>query len=381
MAKLPRVTQSILASTGGEVGVFGSAQANGGPGTISANIATIMSLPAWQAGWQLATEGSSKFPCLEEMNGVDFVVTQQLAYLFQQGIPEYDAGTTYYANSLCMAVGTTQLYASVTNGNQGNSLGNPTYWTLLADLSLIGATELFTGGISTGSANAQVVTPLTPSSGFTPTNGQTVAFTAGFTNTTALTLNFGGTGIKNTYVNHGSGPVLTTGGEVQATDSVFATYNSSLPGYVITSSLPLGTAANKAASDNTKATVASVSGATVTNNFISAADTVGTSKDSGFGSASILGAGVGFAGGTGVIGRATNVASITRTAAGHYDIVYTSSLANGANPYISVGFTNPGSGISWAITAQSTTGISIQTYNLTGSPVDPSYVCVTIFAN
>jgi hypothetical protein len=43
----------------------------------------------------------------------------------------------------------------------------------------------------------------------------------------------------------------------------------------------LGTAAAKAASDNTKTTVASVSGSTVLNNLIKAADTAGTIADSG----------------------------------------------------------------------------------------------------
>jgi hypothetical protein len=44
----------------------------------------------------------------------------------------------------------------------------------------------------------------------------------------------------------------------------------------------LGTAAAKAASDNTKADLASVSGATVTGNLVKAADTAGTIIDAGF---------------------------------------------------------------------------------------------------
>lgn len=52
----------------------------------------------------------------------------------------------------------------------------------------------------------------------------------------------------------------------------------------------LGTAAAKAASDNTKATVASVSAATVTGNLLKAADTAGTIADQGVAFKSVAGA-------------------------------------------------------------------------------------------
>lgn len=65
------------------------------------------------------------------------------------------------------------------------------------------------GGISTGTTNAQVVAP--PS--FTGANGEQVAFTAGFTNSGAMTLN-AGTGVWPVVVNTTSGPVALVGGEV-----------------------------------------------------------------------------------------------------------------------------------------------------------------------
>jgi hypothetical protein len=49
----------------------------------------------------------------------------------------------------------------------------------------------------------------------------------------------------------------------------------------------LGTAASKAASDNTKSSVSSVSGSTVVGNVLKAADALGTVEDSGFASAKI----------------------------------------------------------------------------------------------
>jgi hypothetical protein len=59
---------------------------------------------------------------------------------------------------------------------------------------------------------------------------------------------------------------------------------------IMTSMLPagLGTASAKAASDKGESTVASVSGATVADNFLSAADAAGTVKDSGFNVDNIL---------------------------------------------------------------------------------------------
>src|SRR6185369_6154773 len=55
----------------------------------------------------------------------------------------------------------------------------------------------FAGGVTTGSANAQAVTvaPL----GYTLVTGTRVTFIAGFSNTTATTLNVSSTGIKNLF--------------------------------------------------------------------------------------------------------------------------------------------------------------------------------------
>lgn len=81
--------------------------------------------------------------------------------------------------------------------------------------------KYFTGGTTTGSANAQVLTPVSPS-GFTFVAGNLVAFTAGFTNTGATTLTINGTGVKNLFVDTPSGPVALSGGEVIAGNSHLA---------------------------------------------------------------------------------------------------------------------------------------------------------------
>ncbi len=137
MAKIPRVYQPIFAGSASNNGVFGSAQ--DGTKILSNDLPTLMEKAAFAQGWIDAVMGSSKFPPLEEFQALDYITTTQLAYLFQEGIPEYDATTTYFSNSLVKKVGTYQIYGSVTNSNSGNPLTNPTYWTFLTDLSTLGS--------------------------------------------------------------------------------------------------------------------------------------------------------------------------------------------------------------------------------------------------
>lgn len=82
------------------------------------------------------------------------------------------------------------------------------------------------GGTSTGSANGQIVS----APGFSQTNGQTVAFIAGFTNTGPLTINAGVGGPLPVYQANSSGPTLLVGGEVVTGNIVTVVYSSVLNG-------------------------------------------------------------------------------------------------------------------------------------------------------
>ncbi len=75
-------------------------------------------------------------------------------------------------------------------------------------------------GTSTGTANAQIVSP--PS--FTGASGEQVAFTAGFTNSGALTLN-AGTGVWPVVVGTGAGPAALIGGEVTSGNYVLVEWD------------------------------------------------------------------------------------------------------------------------------------------------------------
>ena len=95
---IPRVTQKIFAeNAGNNIGQFGSALA--GQGNPTGDIAKIQALPAWEQGWAGAVISERDYPTLEEMTGVQKVGSQQIAYLLQKGIPEWDESTTYYANT------------------------------------------------------------------------------------------------------------------------------------------------------------------------------------------------------------------------------------------------------------------------------------------
>lgn len=125
MAKLDRVAQSIFAILSGvsDVEQFGSF-ANGGA-NFTKDPAVIQALAKWKSGWQSAIVGGAN-PNIEDMNAVLLVLSYQLAYLFQQGIPEWNVDTTYFIGSFVTVNGT--VYLSLTNDNLGNLVTDPTNW-------------------------------------------------------------------------------------------------------------------------------------------------------------------------------------------------------------------------------------------------------------
>ena len=125
MAKLPRVTQKIFAQNSGtnDVTVFGTAK-NGNDAVFTKDINQIMNSDAFSQGWGSATL-TDDAPFQEDMNGVQLALSQQLAYFFENGMPEWDENTTYYTNtSFCQVNGV--WYQSLTDNNIGNNPVNDT---------------------------------------------------------------------------------------------------------------------------------------------------------------------------------------------------------------------------------------------------------------
>lgn len=125
MSKLTRQIQKIFAgaSANNQKAVFGSMK-TGNP-VYFTNVEALQSAD-YEQGWQNALM-QGKAPFLEEMNGVQYVLSRQLAYLFQSGIPEWLATDTYYENSFCR-VGNS-IYYSLIDDNTGNNPSTTTgFW-------------------------------------------------------------------------------------------------------------------------------------------------------------------------------------------------------------------------------------------------------------
>ena len=126
MSKIARKTLIPFGSGGvvGDFEQFGS-RAAGSP-VYTQDPAVIQALAAWVDGWKAALISGNRAPICEDQNALDFVTGYMLGYLFQEGIPEWDAGTTYYKNSIVKKPGTMELYGSLVDSNQGNVLPSQT---------------------------------------------------------------------------------------------------------------------------------------------------------------------------------------------------------------------------------------------------------------
>lgn len=126
--RLTRVTNKVFGSTasivddptyGPQIGQFGSAKA--GTYNATADVATIQGLPAWNNGWIDAVIPNQQYPTLPEMTGFGKVVTHQTGYILQEGIPEWDSGTTYYKNSIVKHASITSIQSAT--ASIGDSTG------------------------------------------------------------------------------------------------------------------------------------------------------------------------------------------------------------------------------------------------------------------
>lgn len=108
MALLTRKLQKIFAlnAPSGEVGVIGSKA--GGTAVTSKDLDTLQSDARLLLGYFSTTsdQGTTKLPYTQEQNAIDYILTTQLKYLFQNGIPEYLDTEEYYPGiSFCQDEG------------------------------------------------------------------------------------------------------------------------------------------------------------------------------------------------------------------------------------------------------------------------------------
>ncbi len=126
MAKIPRTKQEIFGQNAGsrQITAFGTAKSENP--VYTTDVAAIQN-DNYMYGWQPALL-PDKAPYEEDMNALFYAITTQLAYLYQEGIPEYDPNTEYSNTAYVKSVDGLTIYRSLVPQNLGNPLNNPTYW-------------------------------------------------------------------------------------------------------------------------------------------------------------------------------------------------------------------------------------------------------------
>lgn len=204
MAKITRKTQKIFADSAptNQLTTFGTAMAV--TPNNSRDLDDIQNAN-FSSGWAAAVE-ADKAPYEEDTNGLFYLITKQLAYIFQAGVSEWDSATTYYINSY--AVGSDgEIYKCLVDNctavdpttDDGTKWAN--YITDLADKNLSNLTTTgsnkFDGqwtDIGTGSPIANEITITTTAtqldvSSYLPNDGNSylVLVFANFKSSTAYT--------------------------------------------------------------------------------------------------------------------------------------------------------------------------------------------------
>lgn len=106
---------------------FGSLKANAPLATN--NPTTIQALTAYDSGFYASLINGAP-PAIQDMNALCYLITRDLAYLQQVGIPEYDATTVYEYGSFCSYGRGIYMYVAAA-GNYGNSPINVAYWMVI----------------------------------------------------------------------------------------------------------------------------------------------------------------------------------------------------------------------------------------------------------
>lgn len=125
MANLTRYKQKIFANNSDQVGVFGT----GVNKETSKNVETLQSND-YEGGWSEAIVTNKNYPIWQEMDGVQYGFSYQLAYLLQKGMPEWLSTETYYTNDFCK-LGSIIYYSLQDNNTGHNPAANDGYWSPL----------------------------------------------------------------------------------------------------------------------------------------------------------------------------------------------------------------------------------------------------------
>lgn len=93
----------------------------------------LQALSNYQSGWFSIAMGTNS-PALEDMNAIQFVFAYMIAYMFENGVAEWQSATTYYTGSIVNVGG--KLYKSLIDNNTGNAVTDGTKWKPASSVSL-----------------------------------------------------------------------------------------------------------------------------------------------------------------------------------------------------------------------------------------------------
>lgn len=129
--KISRFFQSIWAGNyaGSPTGVLakvGSLTA-GSPGYSGDPLQLQTAFTAWLSGIQATfAPGGQQSPAYQDWNSILYVITTQLAYILQQGVPEWDSTTVYFTGSMVNVGGS--VWVSLLDNNLNNPVVAGSWW-------------------------------------------------------------------------------------------------------------------------------------------------------------------------------------------------------------------------------------------------------------
>lgn len=125
MAKTARFNYKVFAAQASldQMGVVGSLRA--GAPAYSLDPEDIQSLINYEQGWFAVSMGDNS-PCMEDQNGIQHVNSKAVFYLYEMGIPEWNAETEYQLNSFVNLDGV--LFISLQNVNIGHAVAEGAWW-------------------------------------------------------------------------------------------------------------------------------------------------------------------------------------------------------------------------------------------------------------
>lgn len=143
MSKVERVLQKIFGdiAASGEFGVIGS-KASGSPVTTK-DLETIQQDPKYLEGLFSITsdQGTSRLPYTEDINSLFYLITSQLKYIYQDGVPEWIVSEDYYSNESVVKLGGViyiSTFGTEITPNVGNSPEiNGDKWLPIANYSFV----------------------------------------------------------------------------------------------------------------------------------------------------------------------------------------------------------------------------------------------------